>query len=102
MNEMWVPVVGIVFGIPAIGFAARMIIRALADGIARVKAASHPSVVAPDPTQGQRIAQLEAEVSSLRDEVGRLSAVESFYAQLQGPRAPGERVAPGGLPGPGR
>ena len=80
------PIIGIVLGVPAIGFAARMVIRATADGIARVKAASHPPVQPPDPGQAQRIAQLEAEVAALHDEVGRLSAVESFYAQLQAPR----------------
>ncbi len=93
-------VLGIVLGITAIGFAGRMIIRAVADGIARIKTASHPPVAAVDPAQGQRIAQLEAEVASLHDEVGRLSAVESFYAQLQAPRAPGEPLPRPGPPGP--
>ncbi len=91
-------VIGVVLGITAIGFAARMVIRATADGIARVKAAGHPPTVAPDPAHGQRIAQLAAEVASLHDEVGRLAAVESFYAQLQAPRAPGATARPDRLP----
>ncbi len=81
-------VIGVVLGITAIGFAGRMIIRSLADGIARVKTAGHTPLPAPDPAQGQRMAQLEAEVASLRDEVGRLSAVEDFYAKLQAPATP--------------
>lgn len=82
----WEPIVGVAVGFPALGFAIRMVVRSIADGIARVKSASHPPIPAGDSAQGERIAQLEAEVASLRDEVGRLSAVESFYAQLQAPR----------------
>ncbi len=89
----WEPIVGVAVGFPAIGFAIRMVIRSLADGIARVKSASHPPLAPADPAQGRRIAELESEVASLRDEVGRLTAVESFYAQLQAPR--------GGAPGTG-
>ncbi len=89
----WAPVVAIAVGFPAFGLAVRMVIRSITDGIARVKSASHPPLPPADPAQGQRIAQLESEVASLREEVGRLSAVESFYAQLQAPR--------GGAGGPG-
>ncbi len=95
-------VIGVVLGITAIGFAGRMIIRAIADGIARIRAAGYPPLQPADPAQGQRLAQLEAEVATLHDEVARLSAVESFYAQLQGPRPPGERLPPAGAPGPTR
>ncbi len=90
----WDAVVGIALGVPAIGFAVRMVIHSIADGIARIRAAGHPPVPPSDPAQAPRLAQLEAEVASLHDELGRLSAVESFYAQLQGPRGGGGR-APG-------
>jgi len=79
----WTPVVGIVVGIPAIGFAIRMVVRSIADGIVRIKGGSRPPLAAPDPAQTRRIAQLEAELASLHDEVGRLTAVERFYAQLK-------------------
>ncbi len=99
MNH-WDIVAAFVLGIPAGGFAVRMVIRSITDGIARIRAAGHPPVQPADPAQGQRLAQLEAEVASLHDEVGRLSAVESFYAQLQAPRAPGGRFPPTGASGP--
>ncbi len=94
----WDAVAGIALGVPAIGFAVRMVIHSITDGIARIRAAGHPPVSPADPAQGQRITQLEAEVASLHDELGRLSAVESFYAQLQGPRPPG--APPAGSPRP--
>ncbi len=81
-------VIGVVLGITALGFAARMVIRAAADGIARVKAAGHPPVQPSDPAQAQRMAQMEAEIAALKDELGRLSAVEDFYAKLQAPATP--------------
>ncbi len=85
-------IIGIVLGIPAIGFAARMVIRAIADGIARVRTAGQPPSLAADPNRGeqaQRIAQLEAEIASLHEEVARLASVEQFYAQLQAPAQAG-------------
>ncbi len=96
------PVIGIVLGIPAVGFAARMVIRAVADGIARVKTAGQPPVLSADPDRGeqtQRIAQLEAELSALRDEMGRLASVEQFYAQLQAPPSSGARAPEAPPPG---
>jgi hypothetical protein len=39
------------------------------------------------------VARLQAEVDELRQQVERLTAAESFYAQLQGPGAsPSERA----------
>ncbi len=91
------PIIAVVLGVPAIGFAARMVIHAVADGIARVRTAGQPVPLPADPDRGvqaQRMAQLEAEVASLREEVGRLSSVESFYAQLQAPRAAATTTPP--------
>ena len=93
----WTPVVGIVLGIPAIGFAVRMVVISIADGIARIKGGARAPLEAAQGEQARRMAQMEAELASLRDEVGRLSAVESFYAQLQTPSAP---TASGGPTGP--
>ncbi len=92
-------VIGVVLGIPAVGFATRMVIRAVADGIVRVKGGDRTQLQPDHDQRDERLAQLEAEVASLRDEVGRLSAVESFYAQLQGPRAPGPQLPPTRAPG---
>lgn len=89
----WTPVVGVVFGIPAIGFAGRMVIRAIADGIVRIRAAGRAPV---DASLGERMGRIEAELASLRDGIGHLSAVESFYTQLQ---TPAGRGAAGGSSG---
>lgn len=90
------PVIGIVFGVPAIGFAIRLVVKPIVDGYVRARelraGAAAGVIAAPDPAQAQRILQLEAELASLREEVARLSAVESFYAQLQAP--PGSPPAP--------
>ena len=72
----------IVLGVPATAIAIRIAARPLLEGLARLREASHPHLApAPDP----RVEALQAELSSLRDRVDRLSAVEEFYAQLQAP-----------------
>ncbi len=80
-------VVGVVAVVAAMGLVGRMLINTVAHNLLRIKAASTPAVPAG---QEQRLAQMEAEIASLKEEVSRLSAVESFYAQLQAP-APAAR-----------
>ncbi|MFL5382429.1 MAG: bZIP transcription factor [Longimicrobiaceae bacterium] len=41
----------------------------------------------PAPVPNEQVARLQAEVDELRTQVERLTAAESFYAQLQGPGA---------------
>ncbi len=66
----------------AVGFAGRMLVNAVADKVLKIKAAGRAPA---EGEQAQRIAQLEAEVSSLREEMSRLASVEQFYAQLKAP-----------------
>jgi hypothetical protein len=74
------PLAGITLAaIPVLAISFRIMIRAVADGMAQVRAASHARPVAPDP----QVARLQAEVEELRAQVERLSTAESFYAQLQ-------------------
>ncbi len=90
----WEPVVGVVLGIPAIAFAVRMVIRSIADGLVRIKGGASAPLEATVRAQERRLAQLEAEIAALREDVVRLSAVERFYAQLQAPAATREPAGP--------
>ncbi len=93
-------VVGMVAVVAAMGLVGRMLINTVARNVLRIKAAAAPPLPAP---QEQRMAQMEAEIAALKDEVSRLSAVETFYAQLQAPRAPGQPFPPPtGVPGASR
>ena len=74
----------------AVGFAGSMVVNTVARNARKLKAASRAPL---EGEQAQRIAQLEAEVSSLREEMGRLGSVEQFYARLQAPEKP-EPVPP--------
>ncbi len=93
-------VVGVVAVVAAFGLVGSMVIKTVVGGLVRIKAASAPSAASVPPAQEERLAQMEAEIAALRDEVGRLSAVESFYAQLQAPRPRGEASPRPGAPGP--
>ncbi|HEX8695797.1 MAG TPA: hypothetical protein VF746_25500 [Longimicrobium sp.] len=75
-----IPLAGLtVIAIPVLAVSFRIVVRAIADAVAQVRAASRPQPVAPDP----QVARLQAEVDELRAQVERLSTAESFYAQLQ-------------------
>ncbi len=92
MHE-WTAVAGVILTVCAMGCAGVMVINAVARNLLRIKAASAPPLSA---AQEQRMAQMETEIATLKDEVSRLSAVESFYAQLQAPAA---APRPAGPPG---
>lgn len=80
-----VMVLGVVATVATIGIVARSVINAVAQNLLRIKASSAGAPPAVPAGQEQRMAQMEAEIASLREEVSRLSAVETFYAQLQAP-----------------
>ncbi len=92
MHE-WTAVAGVVLTVCAMGGAAVMVVNAVARNLLRIKAAAAAPLQA---SQEQRMAQMEAEIASLKEEVGRLSAVENFYAQLQAPAAAARPAAPHG------
>ncbi len=86
MDHHLIPLIGALLGLPALAWSLRIVIRGVADGIVRVKGGARNPL--PDPEQARRMAELESEVGALREEVARLGAVESFYAQLQAPPKP--------------
>jgi hypothetical protein len=65
-----------------VAIAARAVGSARAMRYRRMPSEEHPTPVA-DP----RVPMLEAEVEELRTQVERLSAAQSFYAQLNAPAA---------------
>ncbi len=93
----WEPVVAIVLGIPAFAFGVRVMTKPFIDGWVRsrelkagARAGAVPAAVPPpEPQRDERIHQLEAEVASLRQELERMGAVESFYKELRNPAAEG-------------
>ncbi len=87
----------IVFGVPAVALSVRIAARPLLEGLAHLRQAAHPPL--PDGAPDPRVDALQAEVSTLRERVDRLAAVEEFYAQLQAPagaagRAPASPAPP--------
>jgi hypothetical protein len=68
----------IVFGVPALALAARLVIRPMLDAIDRFGQGVAVKSQPPD----SRIEALEAEVSRLSAEVLRLSESEAFHRQL--------------------
>ena len=68
----------IVFGVPALALAARLVIRPMLEAIDRFREGVAVSSRLPDP----RVEALEAEISRLSAEVRRLSESEAFHRQL--------------------
>lgn len=74
-------IIGVV-ALPVFAASARVMLRAGADAVLRVREAS-PRAPAIEPP-GQ-VAALQREVEELRAQVDRMAATESFYAQLRAP-----------------
>lgn len=72
-----------VIALPVFALSARVMLRAGADTLMRVRSAPPPAAVEP----AGRVQALEREVEDLRAQVERLTTAESFYAQLQAPTA---------------
>ncbi len=94
-----IPLIGVVLGIPAIAMSARWVLRPIIDAYVRGRELKAGAQADPGrmAAQERRIAEVEGELAALRQEVERLSAVESFYNQLQaGATAGGRELPPGG------
>ncbi|HEX8906624.1 MAG TPA: hypothetical protein VF771_17370 [Longimicrobiaceae bacterium] len=71
---------------PVMAASAGIVIRSIGAAIAKVRGPRQPVMLAPQPDP--QVARLQAEVDELRTQLERLSAAESFYAQLQAPAGP--------------
>lgn len=74
----------IVFGIPALAIAARLAIRPVLDAVLSLRETAAARPLASD----SRVAALEAEVSRLSLEIGRLTDAQAFDRQLAQPALP--------------
>ena len=72
---------------PVLAASAGIVIVSIGATIRRVQRGKAAMQVAPPPVPDAQVARLQAEVDELRVQVERLTAAESFYAQLQGPAA---------------
>jgi hypothetical protein len=81
---------GIDFVFAAIGFS--IVVRAVRGDRGRRYRFDQPQP--PVTLQDPRVAQLQAEVEDLRNQVERLNAAESFYAQLNAPAPPSSAQPP--------
>ncbi len=81
-----VPVVGVIGLVAAMAIGARAVIRPIIDAVVRSRELKAHAGADPArlDAQDRRIAELEAELGAVREELDRRSAVESFYTQLQG------------------
>jgi hypothetical protein len=69
---------------PTLAASAGIVIISIGATISRLRGGRRPVRVAP-PVPDPQVARLQAEVDELRVQVERLTAAESFYAQLQQP-----------------
>jgi hypothetical protein len=78
---------------PVLAASAGIVIRSVSSGVARIRAARQPAQLPPAPDP--QVAQMQAELDELRTQVERLTAAQSFYAQLQPVGATARGILPG-------
>jgi len=71
---------------PVAAVSAAIVVATIGVTVSRLRRGRTPVQVAA-PVPDAQVARLQAEVDELRTQVERLTAAESFYAQLQGPGA---------------
>ena len=78
---------------PILAGSAALVIRTVAGGVARIRAARAPVLPPGDAPSlpPAQLAAMQAEMDEMRAELERLKAAESFYAQLQAPADPARR-----------
>ncbi len=98
MDPHWMPVVGIIAFVGALTIGARAVMKPVINAFLRARELKAGAGADPArlDAQDRRIAELESDLSAVRQELDRLSAVESFYAQLQAPQSTGARDLPPG------
>jgi hypothetical protein len=74
---------------PMLAVSAGIVIRSIGTAIARVRQGRAPAALMPTPAAASlpdpQVARLQAEIDDLRTQLERMSAAESFYAQLNAP-----------------
>jgi ubiquinone biosynthesis protein UbiJ len=74
--------------VPALGITARFALKPVVDAVVRLREAmAEQDSTALARALAAELAELRAETATLRDEVARLSTIESFHRQLQQPNA---------------
>jgi hypothetical protein len=73
---------------PVLAASAGIVIVSIGATIRRVQRGKAAMQLPPPAADNAQVARLQAEVDELRVQVERLSAAESFYAQLQRPGDP--------------
>ena len=79
---------------PTLAVSVGIVVRSVGTAIGRIRAGRAPAPL-PPPGPTPQVAQMQAELDELRLQVERLTAAQSFYAQL----APAGTAARGTLPG---
>jgi hypothetical protein len=77
---------------PVMAISAGIVIRSIGSTVMRLRAAKQQALSPPAPDP--RMAQMQAEIEDLRTQVERLSAAQSFYAQLGAGSAPAHAALP--------
>ena len=77
---------------PVAAVSAATVVVSIGVTISRLRRGRAPVQVAA-PVPDEQVARLQAEVDELRTQVERLTAAESFYAQLQRPAAASSEAA---------
>lgn len=73
---------------PMLAVSAGIVIRSIGTAIARVRHGRAPAALVPPPAAAlpdPQVARLQAEIDELRTQLERMTAAESFYAQLNAP-----------------
>jgi hypothetical protein len=85
MEHDLVPIVGILFGLPAMAVSIRLVLQPLIKAFVRSRELKAGAQLDPARLDAQdaRIAELEAELGTVHEQMERLASVERFYAQLQ-------------------
>jgi len=72
---------------PVAATSAAIVVASIGLTVSRLRRGRAAAQLPAAPVPDEQVARLQAEIDELRTQVERLSAAESFYAQLQRPAA---------------
>ncbi|HEX9938728.1 MAG TPA: hypothetical protein VGB15_16435 [Longimicrobium sp.] len=79
---------------PTLAVSVGIVVRSVGAAVGRIRAGRAPAPL-PPPGRDPQVALMQAELDELRMQVERLTAAQSFYAQLQPAGAPAANALPG-------